>query len=89
MVMPVTTNQEGQRGRVLRMQLAAERAGISRQLVYRKLDPKDRLYDADFPKKIKLSKRAVAFFECEIDAWLLRRQKESANPGKGGDDGRG
>lgn len=61
-------------GTVLRVSRSAQKLGISRQLLYRKLNTQDPLFDPDFPKPIKLSVRATGFLEGDLDEWLRRRR---------------
>lgn len=50
-----------------------EATGLSRSLIYSKLDPKSKAYDSTFPKRVKLGARAVGWDQQEIDAWLQQQ----------------
>lgn len=60
--------------RILRWPAVEAKTQISRCLAYRKQDPDDALYDSTFPRPIKLSYRAIGWFEDEIDVWLESRR---------------
>ena len=49
---------------VIRMQQLLEMLGLSRSMVYLKINPKSKYYDPKFPKPIKLGVKAIG--------WLLR-----------------
>lgn len=56
--------------------------GISRAYLYAKqrYNPnRPRDYDPTFPKPIRLSKHRPAWFEHELDEWLLNRAKDRDN----------
>lgn len=59
--------------RILRLPEFLKTIGISKSGVYDRLDPKSPRYDSSFPRKIKLSTRAVGFSEQETSAWLASR----------------
>lgn len=52
--------------RVLRLDQVIEKIGLSRSSIYNLID------DGNFPQRVKLSKRAIGFYEHEIDAWILQ-----------------
>ena len=41
-------------------------------------DPRSPYYDPDFPKPIRLGKRAVGWRESEVIAWLESRERTTA-----------
>lgn len=53
--------------RMLRLPQVCERTGLSRSSIY-KLESEQR-----FPSRVKLSTRAVAWIEREVQAWLSER----------------
>lgn len=59
--------------RVLRPEVTAEKFGVTRKTIYEwaKTDP-------TFPKKIQLGRRAVGFWESELDDWANSRQTGGA-----------
>jgi prophage regulatory protein len=61
--------------RLLRLREVMERTGKSRSAIYA---------EPGFPRKVKIGKRAVAWREDEIEAWLAaataRRDKEEGEP---------
>jgi prophage regulatory protein len=44
--------------------------GISRSLIYAKLNPKSKSYDTRFPTPVKISKRAIAWRRRQIEIWI-------------------
>lgn len=52
---------------MLRVDEVCRRTGLSRSQVHRLVD------ELNFPRPIRLSKRAVAWVEGEIEAWLQER----------------
>ena len=52
---------------IIKLPAATKKAGISRSLLY-KLEAQ-----GDFPKKIKLSPRAIGFLESEVDDWITKK----------------
>lgn len=50
-----------------------EITGLSRSLIYAKLDRKSRYYDPSFPRPVRLGQRAVAWPAAAITAWLESR----------------
>lgn len=55
---------------MLRVPAVVAKTGLSRATIYNKIDPESPAYDPLFPKKVKLSSRAVGWFESEVDDWL-------------------
>lgn len=60
---------------ILRMKAATVRSGLSRSLIYAKLDPKSRYFDPDFPQPVRLSARAVGFHSEALERWIESRQR--------------
>ena len=50
-----------------------ERLGIAVSTLYDWTTPSSPRFDPDFPKKIKLGRRAIGFDEVEIAEWLAKR----------------
>lgn len=59
--------------RAVRMPEAQNRTGLSKTHIYRLIKL------GLFPKPIKLSERAIAFFESDIDSWLEQRRSGSVS----------
>jgi len=53
--------------KILRLKAAIELSGLGRSTLL-VLEAK-----GEFPKKIKLSERAIGFLESEVEAWILDR----------------
>lgn len=60
--------------RHLRRHVVQEVTGLSRSTIYAKLDPTSQYYDADFPRPVRLGKRAVGWPESSIQEWLAQRE---------------
>jgi prophage regulatory protein len=60
---------------VLRIALAAKKAGIGLTQLYEKLNPKSRYYDPDFPVPVRLGGRSVGIYRHELEAWLESRPR--------------
>ncbi len=52
--------------------------GLSRSSIYAKMDPRSPHHDPDFPKPVRLGKRAVAWRESDILAWMNGRENTAA-----------
>lgn len=61
--------------RVLRMRDLCQKIQSSRSGVYRRLDKNDSMYDASFPRAIKLGSRSIGFLESEVDSWIFSRTR--------------
>jgi len=59
--------------RMLRMPDLSKKTGKSPSSLYDLLNPKSKRHDPTFPKQRSLGRRTVAWYEHEIDAWLLAR----------------
>jgi prophage regulatory protein len=49
--------------------------GIGSTLLYEKLNPKSRYYDAAFPVPVALGGRSVGFYRHELEAWAESRPR--------------
>lgn len=47
--------------------------GISRSVIYEKLNPQSKCYDSTFPKPIKLSVNCVGWSAFEVNQWIEER----------------
>lgn len=63
----------------LRLPEVSKRTGLCGGAIWAKTNPNNSRYDPSFPKPIKIGKRAVAWLENEIDAWLDTRIAERDN----------
>lgn len=57
----------------LRIKDVCKKTGLSRATVYAKNDPKNPRFDADFPKRVLLGDKAVAWVAAELEAWQALR----------------
>lgn len=57
--------------KLLKIRDVIERTTCSRSAIYEKMK------NGTFPKQIKLGERAVAWNECDIDAWIEQQQRAS------------
>lgn len=63
--------QKEKSNRAIRMPETQHKTGLSKAHIYRLIKL------GLFPKPFKLSERAIAFFESDIDAWINQRRGES------------
>ena len=63
--------------KILRRPKVEKRTGHSRSTIYAKMDRNSRYYDCDFPKSVKLGKRAVGWYESRIEKYIENLEKES------------
>jgi prophage regulatory protein len=56
-----------------RMPAVVKKIGLSRSTIYGRLNPRSPSYDATFPRPINLGGAAIAFFEEDLDAWLMSK----------------
>lgn len=56
-----------------RMPAAVKKIGLSRSTIYGRLNPRSPSYDATFPRPINLGGAAVAWFEEDLDEWLMSK----------------
>lgn len=66
--------QFGKAPHILRMKQLVERTGLSRATLYVLMST-----DPTFPKKMKLSARAVGYLESEVDTWIEARAASRVN----------
>ena len=57
--------------KILRRPQVETRTGLSRSTIYAKI------YANDFPKSIRLGRRAVGWLESEIDDWVMAQIRRS------------
>ncbi|MDQ9834255.1 AlpA family phage regulatory protein [Acinetobacter soli] len=55
---------------IIRLKEVIAFTGVSRSVVYEKLNPQSKSYDATFPKPIRLSANCVGWSAFEINQWL-------------------
>lgn len=53
--------------RMLRLPIVAERTGLARSSIYRAME------EDGFPRPVRVGRRAVAWVESEVEAWLDRK----------------
>lgn len=70
-------NAENQ-DRFQRRPTVEQMTGLSRSTIYAKMDPRSPHYDPEFPKPVRLGKRAVAWRESEILTWMNGRESTVA-----------
>lgn len=58
--------------KIIRLNAVVDKLGLSRSTLY------NLMKTPDFPQKLKLSSRAIGFYEIEIDQWLESRARLSA-----------
>ncbi|MDQ9834249.1 AlpA family phage regulatory protein [Acinetobacter soli] len=61
---------------VFRLPEVTKFTGVSRSVIYEKINAKSKSYDPTFPKPIKLSLNAVGWFEHELVEWLELKAKQ-------------
>lgn len=71
--------------RILRRKQVEDRTGLSRSVIYTRLDPKHPNYDPTFPKPIELGQGMknppVGWLESEVDSWLAAQvEKRDTQP---------
>jgi len=64
--------------RFQRRPMVEEMTGLSRSSIYAKMDARNPHYDPEFPKPVRLGKRAVAWRESEILVWMHSRESTAA-----------
>lgn len=60
--------------KVLRIEGVCTATATSKSLIYEKGNPGSKYYDASFPARFKLGKRAVGWDAFEIDSWIQARK---------------
>ena len=58
---------------IIRIKEVIAVTGVSRSVIYEKLNPQSKCYDATFPKPIKLSVSCVGWSALEVNQWIERR----------------
>lgn len=58
---------------IIRLKEVIAVTGVSRSVIYEKLNPQSRCYDVTFPKQIKLSIHCVGWSALEINQWIEHR----------------
>ena len=65
---------------VLRIDDVSRKCGISKSMIWAKLNPKNRRHDADFPQPFTLGDKAIGWLESEIDTWIEHRAAQRGTP---------
>lgn len=60
--------------KVVRLRQLVQLVGLARSTLYDIQNPKSSRYDPTFPKKVRLSSRAVGWLWPEVEAWLQAKQ---------------
>lgn len=55
---------------IIRTKQVAQKLGVSVSTIWNKTSPKNRHYDAAFPKPFKVSANATGWLESEIDSYI-------------------
>ncbi|MFD0982815.1 helix-turn-helix transcriptional regulator [Tropicimonas aquimaris] len=63
---------------ILRRPDVESRTGLSRSTIYAKMDPRSPHHDPEFPKPVRLGKRAVGWRESDIIDWMNSRESTTA-----------
>ncbi|MCU4495697.1 MULTISPECIES: helix-turn-helix transcriptional regulator [Acinetobacter] len=58
---------------IIRIKEVIAVTGISRSVIYEKLNPQSKCYDSTFPKPIKLSVNCVGWSAFEVNQWIKGR----------------
>lgn len=74
----MASSMEKSQDRFQRRPTVEQMTGLSRSTIYAKMDPRSPLHDPEFPKPVRLGKRAVAWRESEIIAWMNGRESTAA-----------
>ncbi|MBW3796283.1 AlpA family phage regulatory protein [Aeromonas hydrophila] len=61
--------------KVLRIKDLINKIGMSRSTIYDWLNPKSPRYDETFPKPFKIGQSSIAWFEHDVDSWLIHRSQ--------------
>jgi prophage regulatory protein len=64
--------------RLLRRKDVEVAIGLSRSMIYLKLDPNSKQYDPDFPKPVQLGVKSVGWYSDEIQNWIDTRPLANA-----------
>ena len=60
---------------IIRLKEVVAVTGVSRSVIYAKLNPQSACYDATFPKPIKLSVNCVGWSAFEVNQWIEGKLK--------------
>ncbi|RYH07743.1 AlpA family transcriptional regulator [Tropicimonas sp. IMCC6043] len=74
----MTSNTAQPHDRFQRRPMVEEMTGLSRSSIYAKMDPRSPHFDPEFPTPVRLGKRAVAWRESDIIAWMNGRESTGA-----------
>lgn len=66
---------------ILRLKEVIVKTGLSRSMIYVKMDETSPYYDPTFPQKIKLGLRSIGFFESEVNHWISQLKNTQTNKG--------
>ena len=66
---------------ILRLKEVIAKTGLSRSMIYVKMDEKSPYFDPTFPQKIKLGLRSIGFFESEVNHWISQLKNTQTNKG--------
>lgn len=58
---------------IIRIKEVIAVTGISRSVIYEKLNPQSKCYDSTFPKPIKLSVNCAGWSAFEVNQWIEER----------------
>ena len=58
---------------IIRLKEVVAVTGVSRSVIYAKLNSQSKCYDATFPKPIKLSVNCVGWSALEVNQWIEER----------------
>lgn len=58
---------------IIRIKEVIAVTGISRSVIYEKLNPQSKSYDSTFPKPVKLSVNCVGWSALEVNQWIKDR----------------
>ena len=62
---------------LLRLQGVCNLVGLGKSAIWYKLKEDSPYYDADFPKPIRIGKKAIAWDKNEVIAWVARRREKT------------
>lgn len=62
---------------ILRRPGVTQATGLSRSVIYAKMDSSSPYFDPDFPKPLRLGRRAVGWRASDIAAWLETRERSA------------
>lgn len=62
---------------LLRLQAVCNLVGLGKSAIWYKLKEDSPYYDADFPKPIRIGKKAIAWDKNEVIAWVARRREKN------------